>query len=66
MAHALDLKVVAEGVETEGHLTFLRSQGCDEVQGHLLGRPVEEDRFAEWLARPRPGLRSRRPAERSA
>jgi diguanylate cyclase (GGDEF)-like protein len=54
MAHALDLRVVAEGVETEEHLTFLRTQGCDEVQGHLLGRPVPADRFAEWLARPRP------------
>ncbi|HET8624256.1 MAG TPA: EAL domain-containing protein, partial [Gemmatimonadales bacterium] len=67
MAHALDLKVVAEGVETEGHLTFLRSQGCDEVQGHLLGRPVPADRFAEWLARPKPFRRNRLvPAERSA
>jgi predicted signal transduction protein with EAL and GGDEF domain len=63
MAHALDLKVVAEGVETEEHLTFLRSQGCDEVQGHLLGRPVPAERFAEWLARPRPTSRiSRRAA----
>jgi EAL domain-containing protein (putative c-di-GMP-specific phosphodiesterase class I) len=67
MAHALDLRVVAEGVETEGHLTFLRSQGCDEVQGHLLGRPVPAERFAEWLARPRPSRRSRQAvAERTA
>ncbi len=62
MAHALDLKVVAEGVETEEHLTFLRSQGCDEVQGHLLGRPVPAERFAEWLARPRAASRSARRA----
>jgi diguanylate cyclase (GGDEF)-like protein len=60
MAHALDLRVVAEGVESEEHLTFLRSQGCDEVQGHLLGRPVTADRFAEWLARPRAIARSAR------
>ena len=67
MAHALDLRVVAEGVETEGHLTFLRSQGCDEVQGHLLGRPVPAERFAEWLARPKPSRRSRHAvAERTA
>ena len=58
MAHALDLKVVAEGVESEEHLTFLRSQGCDEVQGHLLGRPVPAERFADWLARPKPAARS--------
>ncbi|HEU5169220.1 MAG TPA: EAL domain-containing protein [Gemmatimonadales bacterium] len=60
MAHALDLLVVAEGVETEEHLGFLRAQGCDEVQGHLLGRPVLPERFAEWLARPRPVIRSSR------
>jgi EAL domain-containing protein (putative c-di-GMP-specific phosphodiesterase class I) len=68
MAHALDLKVVAEGVESEEHLTFLRSQGCDEVQGHLFGRPVPPERFADWLARPRPSARSARrvPATRTA
>jgi EAL domain-containing protein (putative c-di-GMP-specific phosphodiesterase class I) len=60
MAHALDLRVVAEGVESEEHLTFLRSQGCDEVQGHLLGRAVPPERFAEWLARPRSDTRSSR------
>ena len=60
MAHALDLRVVAEGVESEEHLTFLRSHGCDEVQGHLLGRPVLPERFAEWLARPRSAARSSR------
>jgi EAL domain-containing protein (putative c-di-GMP-specific phosphodiesterase class I) len=62
MAHALDLRVVAEGVESEEHLTFLRSQGCDEVQGHLLGRPVPAERFAEWLARPRSAARRSRRA----
>jgi diguanylate cyclase (GGDEF)-like protein len=62
MAHALDLRVVAEGVESEEHLTFLRSQGCDEVQGHLLGRPVTGDRFADWLARPRGTARAARRA----
>lgn len=62
MAHALELKVVAEGVETEEHLGFLRRQGCDEVQGHLVGRPVPAERFAEWLARGRTAFRfSRRP-----
>ncbi|HEU4589046.1 MAG TPA: EAL domain-containing protein [Gemmatimonadales bacterium] len=55
MAHALELKVVAEGVESEAHLSFLRSQGCDEVQGYLLGRPMPAERFAERLARGRAG-----------
>jgi len=53
MAHALELKVVAEGVETHEHLAFLRGQGCDEIQGHLVGRAVSGERFVEWLARAR-------------
>jgi diguanylate cyclase (GGDEF)-like protein len=64
MAHALELKVVAEGVETHEHLAFLRGQGCDEVQGHLVGRAVAADRFAEWLARGRAGTRLRRLSHR--
>jgi diguanylate cyclase (GGDEF)-like protein len=66
MAHALELKVVAEGVETQEHLAFLRGQGCDEVQGHLLGRAVPAERFAEWLARGRPGTRLARPGCRAS
>jgi diguanylate cyclase (GGDEF)-like protein len=66
MAHALELKVVAEGVETHEHLAFLRGQGCDEVQGHLVGRAVPAERFAEFLARGRPGTRLARRAYRTA
>jgi diguanylate cyclase (GGDEF)-like protein len=40
MAHALKLKVVAEGVETEAQRDFLRGIGCDEIQGYLLSRPL--------------------------
>jgi len=40
MARGLNLRVVAEGVETPAELTFLREAGCDEVQGFLLGRPA--------------------------
>src|SRR5574341_1559645 len=36
MAHSLRLKVVAEGVETEAQLSFLRGEGCDEIQGHYF------------------------------
>jgi diguanylate cyclase (GGDEF)-like protein len=39
MAHNLQLKAVAEGVETREQLEFLRHPGCDEVQGYLLARP---------------------------
>ncbi len=41
MAHSLDLRVVAEGVEDCEQLEFLRAHGCDEVQGYLISRPVE-------------------------
>ena len=41
MARGLNLRVVAEGVETEPQLAFLREQGCDEVQGFLLGVPAD-------------------------
>lgn len=47
MAHSLNVKVVAEGVETTAHLDFLKAAGCDGVQGYLIGRPVPE---AELLA----------------
>ena len=40
MAHGLDLRVTAEGVETQAQFEFLRQQGCEEVQGYLFGRPT--------------------------
>jgi len=39
LGHHLDLRIVAEGVETEEQLHWLRERGCDELQGYLLGRP---------------------------
>jgi len=43
LAHALNMRVVAEGVENEAQFALLRASGCDEVQGYLLGRPLTVD-----------------------
>jgi len=43
MAHSLGLNVVAEGVELEEQMEFLRAHGCDEIQGYWLARPLEAD-----------------------
>jgi diguanylate cyclase (GGDEF)-like protein len=43
VAHSLGMVVVAEGVETEAQLAFLKAQGCEQVQGFLLGRPLPPD-----------------------
>ena len=45
MAHSHNLAVVAEGVETESQLDFLRNIGCDFVQGYLIGSPVSGAEF---------------------
>ena len=49
LAKSLGKAVIAEGVETELQLTFLRKHGCDEVQGFLLGKPTTGQRFARLL-----------------
>jgi len=49
MARSLNLRVVAEGVETQVQSTFLRAHRCDEAQGYYFSRPVPPDRFASLL-----------------
>jgi diguanylate cyclase (GGDEF)-like protein/PAS domain S-box-containing protein len=55
LARGLTLPVAAEGVETEKQLAFLAHEGCDEVQGYLLGHPLPILEYAEAIGRrPRP------------
>jgi diguanylate cyclase (GGDEF)-like protein len=49
MAHQLDLKVIAEGVETEAELAFLRQHQCDEMQGYLFSRSLPAAEFEKLL-----------------
>jgi diguanylate cyclase (GGDEF)-like protein/PAS domain S-box-containing protein len=58
MAHNLNLRVVAEGVETEEQLEFLRTQNCDELQGFLISRPVDAARIELLLHGPHPLARA--------
>ena len=49
MGHSMGLSVLAEGVETEGQLAFLREKGCDSYQGYLCSRPLPAHAFAAML-----------------
>ncbi len=52
IAHALDLTVVTEGIETEKSHALLESIGCDTGQGYLYGRPVSAGDFEQLLISP--------------
>jgi len=49
MGRSLNLRVVAEGVETQGELEFLQTHQCDEAQGYYFSRPVLPQQFAQLL-----------------
>jgi diguanylate cyclase (GGDEF)-like protein/PAS domain S-box-containing protein len=49
LASSLGLQTIAEGVETEGQLAFLREQGCDEVQGYFYSKPLTAESFAAFV-----------------
>jgi EAL domain-containing protein (putative c-di-GMP-specific phosphodiesterase class I) len=50
LAHKLRLRVVAEGVETEEQLMFLKRLGCDNMQGYLFSKPLPAGQFRKILA----------------
>jgi diguanylate cyclase (GGDEF)-like protein len=56
LGHSLDLKIVAEGVETLAQLQFLQEEACDAIQGFLMSAAVPASSFAELLRLPQPSL----------
>jgi EAL domain-containing protein (putative c-di-GMP-specific phosphodiesterase class I) len=59
IGHELGMKVVAEGVETQAQLDFLRANGCDIAQGYLFSRPLPLNDLISWLATYRPASQPR-------
>ncbi len=52
LAHGMNLKVVAEGIETEEERSFLVRHNCDEMQGYYFEKPMDAERFAQaWHKR---------------
>jgi EAL domain-containing protein (putative c-di-GMP-specific phosphodiesterase class I) len=49
MAKSLNLKVIAEGVENEPQMSFLREHLCDEIQGYYFSKPLTVDKVADKL-----------------
>ena len=54
LAHALGLRVVAEGVETQGQRDILLEMRCDELQGYLFARPMPAHMLMSWVNGDRP------------
>ncbi|HAF44598.1 MAG: hypothetical protein A2100_04575 [Sideroxydans sp. GWF2_59_14] len=52
LGHRLNLRVIAEGVETQEQLDFLRIRGCDEIQGYFYSRPLSPEAAASFIRNP--------------
>ncbi len=50
-SHKLDMKVIAEGVETIEQLEYLRGLGCDQAQGFLIAEPMIKNQFESWMTK---------------
>jgi diguanylate cyclase len=59
MAKSLNLKVIAEGVENEAQMSFLRAHRCDEIQGYYFSKPLAVDKVADKLRGATPELHAR-------
>ena len=57
LGQAMNLEIIAEGVETEAQLAFLRDEGCQQVQGFLFAKPMPSDALIEWLPKHQINLR---------
>ena len=55
LARNMDITSIAEGVDRMEQLDFLRSRGCEEVQGHLFAKAMPPEEMARWMTRPRTG-----------
>ena len=51
MAHSLDLRVVAEGVENQQQLDFIAAHQCDYLQGYFFAKPMSEEDYCRYLAK---------------
>jgi c-di-GMP-related signal transduction protein len=60
LARGLDLRVLAEGVETNDQLAFLAAERCDEVQGYFIGRPRPIADYAEMTGQHKPRIKAAR------
>jgi len=66
LGHGLNLPILAEGVENHRQLAFLAKEGCDEIQGYLIGKPEEIESYRMLTGRPQKRRKAKRAATRAA